>query len=203
MSAKAGIIAPILFTLLIAIESLLRPGYSQISNYVSGLGVGPYAIIQNPNFILIGFLSLVFAFGFGSIMTATHWRRPGIVVGITSIFGLGTILAGMSLPYLAYFVHIPATFTAFFAVIAAQLLTWASLKTSNSKTWGGYRKYSLICGLLSLVLLFVFINTMSSPYLGATERALIAPSLIWLAITGMKVETQAKTEQTRPRTRAN
>lgn len=202
ISAWAGAIGPILFTFLIAVESLLRPEYSQVSNYVSDLGVGPYAIIQNMNLILVGFLSIVFAFAFGRTLAAAHGRRPRIMTGVIAIFGLGTIFAGVSLLFLAYFVHILATFIAFLAVIVVQLLIWASLKTSDSKTWRGYRKYSLISGLLSLVLLLVFIYSMSATYHGTTERALIAPSLIWLVITGMKLETQARTEHTQPGTLA-
>jgi hypothetical membrane protein len=50
--AFCGIVAPILFTLLVVVASLLRPGYSQTHNFVSDLGVGPYAIIQNAKFII-------------------------------------------------------------------------------------------------------------------------------------------------------
>ena len=51
--AICGIIGPILFWVMVIIESILRPGYSQSYNYVSDLGVGPFAIIQNINFIYI------------------------------------------------------------------------------------------------------------------------------------------------------
>src|ERR671910_75960 len=102
MTAWAGIIAPILFTFLVAVESLLRQGYSQICNYVSELGVGSYAIIQNTNFIIFGLLSI----------------------------------------------------------------------------------------------LFVLIYTLGTAYHGATERAFIAVPLIWLAITGTKLESIAKIKQT-------
>lgn len=43
--ALCGIVAPILFTLLVIVASLIRPEYSQTHNFVSDLGVGPYAII--------------------------------------------------------------------------------------------------------------------------------------------------------------
>ena len=76
--ALCGIIAPILFTLLVIVESLLRPGYSQIFNDVSDLGLGPYSIIQNINFIIFGLLSIGFAIGLGANLPhragkATKW----------------------------------------------------------------------------------------------------------------------------------
>ncbi|MGZ7160986.1 MAG: DUF998 domain-containing protein, partial [Methanobacterium sp.] len=64
--ALCGIVAPILFTLLVIVESLFRPGYSQIFNDVSDLGLGQYSIIQNINFIVFGLLSLGFAIGLGA-----------------------------------------------------------------------------------------------------------------------------------------
>jgi len=60
--ALCGIIAPILFLLLVIVASLLRSDYSQTHNFVSDLGVGPYALIQNINFII-----------FGSVV---HWFSP-------------------------------------------------------------------------------------------------------------------------------
>jgi len=62
--ALCGIIAPMLFTILVIIESLLRPGYSQIYNFVSDLGVGPNAVLQNINFAIFGILSIFLLLGF-------------------------------------------------------------------------------------------------------------------------------------------
>ncbi|UTB32009.1 MAG: DUF998 domain-containing protein [Methanobacterium sp. ERen5] len=59
--ALCGIIAPILFIVLVIVESLLRQGYSQILNDVSDLGLGPYALIQNISFMIFGLLSIGFA----------------------------------------------------------------------------------------------------------------------------------------------
>ena len=51
--AICGIIAPIIFWIMVIVESILRPGYSQYYNFVSDLGVGHLAILQNINFILL------------------------------------------------------------------------------------------------------------------------------------------------------
>ena len=63
--ALGGIVAPVLFTILVAVESLLRPGYDQITQQISELGANdtPNAILQNVNFLVTG--SLIIAFGFG------------------------------------------------------------------------------------------------------------------------------------------
>jgi hypothetical membrane protein len=205
MTAWAGIIAPILFTFLVAVESLLRQGYSQISNYVSELGVGSYAIIQNTNFIIFGLLSILFAFGLETSLPAIRARSKKGVVWLLAVFGLGVVFAGVSLLFIGLFpddyvfgAHTLATFFAFLASIAAQLLTWRALKIGDNDElwWRHYRTYSLLSGLISLALLFVLIFTLGTAYHGATERAFIAVPLIWLAITGTKLESLAKINRT-------
>ncbi len=54
--------------------------------------------------------------------------------------------------------------------------------------------YSLISGLLSIVLLFVFVYTITAfPYdsstvpHGATERMFVAVPLLWMEVTGIKL----------------
>ena len=68
---------PILFTLLVVFESILRPGYSQISDEISYLGVGPYSYIQNANFIISGLLVVVFALGLGASSSSPSPPAPG------------------------------------------------------------------------------------------------------------------------------
>ena len=187
IGAGAGIIGPILFAVLVAVESLLRPGYSQIYDDISYLGIGPFAIIQNANFIAFGLLLLVFAVGFGRTVERSSGRRASGVAGTLVISGLGVIFAGVSLLFLAYFAHILATFIAFGAIIAAQLLTWKSLRNTADKAWGRYREYSLLSGSLSLVLLAVFIYSLGTPYHGAMERVFVAVPLAWVVATGIRI----------------
>lgn len=202
MTAWAGIIAPILFTFLVAVESLLRQEYSQISNYVSELGVGSYAIIQNTNFIVFGLLSILFALSLKASLPATRGRSKKGVVWLMTMSGLGVVFAGVTLLFIGVFpddyvfgTHTLATFVAFLTLIAAQLLTWHTLKSGDDQLWGRYRTYSLVSGLIALALLFVLIYTLDSAYHGATERAFIAVPLIWLAITGMKLESLVRVTQ--------
>jgi hypothetical membrane protein len=203
MTAWAGIIAPILFTILVAVESLVRQGYSQISNYVSELGIGSYAIIQNTNFIVFGLLSILFALGLEASLPASRGRSKKGVVWLVTVSGLGVVFAGVTLLFIGVFpddyvfgAHTLTSFVAFLTLIASQLLTWRALKNGDDALWGYYRTYSLVSGLVALALLLVFIYTLGTAYHGATERAFIAVPLIWLAITGTKLESIAKIKQT-------
>lgn len=195
--ALCGIIAPILFTLLVIIESLLRPGYSQIFNDVSDLGLGPYSIIQNINFIIFGLLSIGFAIGLGDNLPhragkATKW--------LVIVFGLCIILAGVTLFSVPVDViyakdvvtHGLVSAIAFLVIIVAQFLTWQALRRSDDIIWANYRKYSLISGLLSILTLILLSYTQFSSYHGATERLFIAVWMIWIEITGFKLYSLTK-----------
>ncbi|HML06003.1 MAG TPA: DUF998 domain-containing protein, partial [Methanobacterium sp.] len=142
--ALCGIIAPILFTLLVIVESLLRPGYSQIFNDVSDLGIGPYSIIQNISFIIFGLLSIGFAMGLGSNLPN---RAGKAAKWLVIIFGLCIILAGVTLfsvgPDVTYakdvISHGLVSAIAFLVIIIAQFLTWQALRRSDDDIWGRYR----------------------------------------------------------------
>ncbi|MTK63107.1 MAG: DUF998 domain-containing protein [Methanobacterium sp.] len=190
--AYCGIIAPILFCLMIMVESLLRPGYSQIFNDVSDLGLGPYGIIQNISFMVFGLLSIGFAIGLGANLPN---RTGKVVKWLVIAFGLCIVLAGVTLlsaPADVIYAkdvisHGLVSAIAFLLIIIAQFLTWKALRGSNNIKWGHYRTFSLICGLLSIFTLLILSYTQFSQYHGATERLFIAVWLIWIEGTGLKL----------------
>lgn len=64
--AICGIIGPILYTSVLIIVGLLRPGYNHVTQYMSELDEvgGPNAIIMNiAGFTMLGLLMVAFAFG--------------------------------------------------------------------------------------------------------------------------------------------
>ena len=188
--AHCGIIAPILFTILVIIESLLRPDYSQIYNFVSDLGVGPNAVIQNVNFAIFGILSILFALGLRSGLPSPQKKALKAGVWLVAIFGLCILLAGVfPEDYLSQIPHNLVSATAFVTIIAAQLLIWKGLKNANDSVWGKYRTYSLISGLMSLILVLVLKVAMSdfTDYQGIVQRAFLAVPWIWVEVTALKL----------------
>jgi hypothetical protein len=196
---------PVLFAAMVVIESVLRPGYSQVSDEVSLLGVGPYAVLQNVNFIVSGSLSIILAAGLGASLSPGAPRAARRVGLVMTIFGVGIILAGLTLLLAGaplggnvivhdiptFYAHTVASFVAFFAIIAAQLMTWRAVDESDRAHWGRYRICSLLCGVLSVILLVVFVLTSSGPYQGLTERMFILVPFIWIEITGLKLRSMA------------
>lgn len=191
--AICGIVAPILFTILVIAASLLRPGYSQIYNFISDLGVGPYAIIQNINFVIFGLLVICFAFGLRDGLPVPQEKVLKASVWFVIIFGLGVLFAGV-FPENYFFQgpHNLASAIAFLSIIAAQLLIWRGLKNVDNSVWRGYRTYSLVSGLLSIILLLVLRVAIGGDYQGAAQRAFLAVPWIWIEVTGLKLYSLSK-----------
>jgi hypothetical membrane protein len=193
---------PIVFTGLVAVGSILRPGYSQIAKEVSDLGVGPYSGIMNANFILCGVLGIIFALGVGAAISSSDRQAGRRVQLALEVFGAGVILAGVTLvlsgamvgsfviPEIpAYYAHTTASLIAFLAIIVAQFLTWRAVKGSERGVWGRYARYSLFSGAVSIVLLSVFLSTSFGPYQGLTERMFIAVQLVWVEVMALKLRS--------------
>jgi hypothetical membrane protein len=192
--ALCGIIAPILFWFMVIIESLLRPGYSQFYNYVSDLGVGPLAIIQNINFIIFGLLTIGLGLGLRIGLPRQQGRTLKLGVWFVIIFALGVLLAGVFPEnYLSQVPHNIVSATAFVAIIVAQLLIWFGLKREDNSIWGKYSRYSLVSGLLSLVLVILLKVAMTyGIYPGLFQRAFLIVPWIWIGITGIKLYSLSK-----------
>lgn len=186
--ALCGIVAPILFTLIVAVASLLRPGYSQTYNFISDLGVGPYAIIQNVNFWIFGLLVVCFSLGLWGGLPAPKGLASKVGVGLVILFGLGVFFAGVfPEDYGTGKMHSLVSSLAFLAIIAAQLLIWLGLRKGDRAGWGRYRIYTLISGILSFAMLVVLGMAMGGDYQGAAQRAFLAVPWIWIEVTGLQL----------------
>jgi hypothetical membrane protein len=88
IAALAGMIAPVLFVAVFTIEGWLRPAYSPLTMYVSELSLGPHGWVQITNFILTGFLLLLFAIGVRAEFKEDAASRLGPMLLIVSALSL-------------------------------------------------------------------------------------------------------------------
>ncbi len=188
--ALGGIVAPILFTLVVGVLSLLRPGYSQVSDFVSDLGVGPNAAVQNASFVVFGLL--VIGLAFALVQSLPTPRRKTFDAGavLMMVFGLGVLLAGVfPEDFAGGGLHTGVSSTAFLASILAAVLVGRGLRKADA-AWSRYATYSLISGVVSFLVLIVFKIAIGGAYQGAAQRGFLAVPWIWVGVTGLQVYAQ-------------
>ena len=203
--ALAGVIGPILFELMFTIAGLLRPGYSPIRQAVSDLGVGPNAWIQNANFVVFGLLLIAFAIGFYRGMRSVisgGWLMACLVLLILSGAGMGG--AGYftvpdpndppELQVLQGILHMLCFLAAFVSpAIALVIIGW---RLRQDAKWRGYGRYSMITGLVALVLIalvFLFFapgSPLSEVRIGGlVQRILALEVFAWHVVMGWRLFT--------------
>jgi len=183
--ALAGIVAPIWFTVLVVIQSVLQPDYSQIAQPISALAAWRLGWVQNLNFFVTGPLLIAFAVGLhiGVARRRAGWIAPLLLV--TS--GVGTILVGV-FPWRREGVelfepagHVVGAFCVFLgAGLGLIAMSW---RMAADPSWRGLVKYTRACGIAIVAMFFtlgffaVDKGTPLHPWAGLLQRLLLA---VWL-----------------------
>jgi hypothetical membrane protein len=201
--AVVGVIAPILFMIVVAIASELRPGYSQIEHPISDLGNGPRAWIQNLNFVVFGLLLLCFAVAFRQGLRAVMGRRAIVVTtALLVLSALGFLAA-------AYFrvpdptapeavriregmLHGLSFMTIFVPLIVALFVAGAQMR--RDPAWRAIGWYSFVTASVAIVMIVLiarFANPSSPvPIGGLLTRLLVAQTFAWHAIIGWRLASR-------------
>ena len=168
-AALAGMIGPVLFGFLILLLTLLEYDFMRDlgwhplreSNFPwpSGLALGPYGWLQVANFILFGFLLILFAIGLHRELRTRKWDLVGPV--LLMVAGIASILCGFKTDAdiarapqtMSSWIHTIAFFLLLGSLIPAFFFFWRLLR--NNPRWRGYDRYALISGVLALFTFFL------------------------------------------------
>ena len=86
--AVAGMIGPILFVTVVAIQGVLQPDYSHVAMPISALAAWPAGWMQNVNFFVAAALNAAFAIGLHHAIRPTPFGLAGIVLLLAGCVGL-------------------------------------------------------------------------------------------------------------------
>jgi len=148
--AICGVIAPVLFLTLLIVAGSLRPGYDQLRNYISPLGVGPNAAIQNVNFIVVGVLMIGFVLGLHRSVGGGRGSKTG-----PALLGAGA----MGFSALGFFPTCPGWCASgtihsllFFIVVTGAVvgLPVFSRRLNQDDQWKSYVGYSISTAIVAL-----------------------------------------------------
>lgn len=192
--ASLGIVAPIIFVTTIIVLGTIRPGYSHLSQAISELGEAgsPNAIIQDVNFIVLGFLMFVLAIGLhrgigsgtGSKIGPALLAIFAILVGVNGVFPCDP---GCEFITFIGITHNVTGLAAFSSFIAAALILPKRFGPDSS--WQGFRTYSRVSGILALFFLVTWIMSKGAiPDLsGLFQRVMVGVFLLWIEVMSIRL----------------
>jgi len=196
--AICGIIAPILYAIVVIILGLLRPGYDHIAQSMSQLGEvgGPDAIIMNTaGFALLGALMIAFAFGLHRGIS----EGKGLKIGpaLVALSGAALVMAGIfpcdpagvdiSMVGITHYVFV--TISAFAMILAPLAL---SPRLRRDRLWQSYVAYSLITvvvvgAISALFIITVYGFNVFEPWKGVLQRVSMVVPLLWMEVMAIRL----------------
>jgi hypothetical membrane protein len=154
--AVAGVAGPIIFVLVVVVQSLLHPDYSQVKLPISALAAWPGGWIQSANFVVFGTLTIACAIG---LHLGVRPSRLGIVgPALLVLSGVGLMISG-AFPWKAVdgdFVvpagHLLGALLSFLGTGIGFVVV--SRRMAADPRWRGVAMYALASGI-AIVALFV------------------------------------------------
>jgi hypothetical membrane protein len=184
--ALCGVAAPPVFALMLVVFSLLTPGYTNLTNGISELGVrgAPYTLAWNSlGFALVGLLITAFAWGLRQDL------RPGpgawIVPLLVALSGIG--FAGLGFfpaeagyaPSILTTLHFTLVAVNFLPFIFLAFIFAVRLKTNDF--WKNRISFSMLMGVMAVASFFI---PKSIPG-GISQRVGLGAYFLWLLVIGL------------------
>ncbi|MCM8568587.1 DUF998 domain-containing protein [Gramella jeungdoensis] len=190
-----GVIGSILFTSITIICASLQADYDHLDNFISELGAtgaSTELIMNYLGFIPSGICFSLFALSLLIAVSKGWVSRTGSVLFM--VFGIGMSLAGIfscdagcpPVGSMESGIHDGVSAIAFMSAILGIILLGFSFK--KIKGLHSIWLYSLITGLVALILMLVMISTFESKHLtGLWQRLFLFSVFLWTIIAGLKI----------------
>jgi hypothetical membrane protein len=176
------------FVAAMAIVQWHFPGYTDFGNYVSDLGgpASPWAWLFNDSLRILAVVGAI-----GTVLMRTAFPSKTMArIGIASLLlaTLGAFLVGTfpesNLGDREDAIHAGASTLTF--VASGVALVFLGIGTFRDTRWDGYRAYTFLSGIVTLVAIGLFTTDPGgSPFIGLWERVIIAPILLWGILAGL------------------
>jgi len=186
-------IAPPLFATITVIAGLVRPGYDPVRQTISALAVGPNGWLQTAGFVLLGMLSLLFAFG---LARALGDRRSAGVTGV-----LTGLLGGLALLFAVFPTDAPGEADSLrgqvhnLLVVALALYFPVAVLGVARVLWNAadrrtMARVSAVAGVIGLALAVFYLavpSAVSRSWKGLYERVWVGVQLVWLEVMALQL----------------
>jgi hypothetical protein len=173
--ALGAVAGPILFALAYTILGFLRPGYSLVSEQISGLGVGANAPAMNASFVIMGLLMFVGVIGIFQHMKELSAVARWICIILLELSPIGAIICGLY-TFETFFLHFIGFFLACGTPVICYLVVGLLLR--RVPLYRRIGSWLLLGSPLTLILLYMYFTTFDYLHTdvgiaGLVERVLI------------------------------
>ena len=190
----AGMIGSALFIFVFTVEGRLRPGYNPWSTFISELSMGPRGWIQIVNFIILGFLFLLFASGVAAEFREGKASKAGPI--LLTIIGFSFLVSGPFVTDLAGTprdqMSVHGLIHGIFGALVFSLspiscfVFWRRFR--EDPAWNHLQGWTLATGiitaaaviLLSIGTKIAVAASQFTPLNGLIQRLVIIPYLLWV-----------------------
>ena len=195
-----GVVAPVIFSLLVIAAGTQYPGYSHLTQAISELGgveaARPW--IQNANFFVTGLLIVAFMIGLHRNLGS---RQSAVAASLVGAFGVVAVAhaflpcdAGCEFVSIAGSVHNVTGLAGFLSAIAGVFLM--SRAFGVDRHWKPYDVYSVVtagAGLVSLVLWIALAKVVRIQSVnGVLQRVFAATIFVWIEVIAIRLLVLAR-----------
>ena len=196
----AGIMAPMLWFILVTVLGLLEPSYSHMTKMMSILGgiEGIRGLIFNIGITLVGLLIIAFGIGLHKCINKGKGSKIGhimIILGGFGMMGSGIFHCEPNCINILIERNFTGTLHMLFAFIAGICLAISPFfifaRIRKDPKWKDYSKYTLITGIMANVpgiIFWITLATVRFPSIeGIIQRAGIVFVFIWIGVMSLKM----------------
>ncbi len=193
-----GVVAPLVFVVLVIVAGRHYPGYSHVTQAISELGGvdAPSPMIQNTNFAVAGLLIAAFTLGLQRALGDAARARLG--TALVAAFGAACVAhaflpcdAGCEFVSVTGSAHNLVGLAGFASVVAGVFVL--SGVFGDTVRWSAYRRFSrtsAVVGLASLVLWIALAKIGRITVLnGVLQRAFAGTMLLWIEVVAWRLVT--------------
>src|SRR6056297_319327 len=193
--ALAGVIGPVLFTLVVVTSAALRPNYEHLHDFMSALGASdsPTEYVMNfVGFLPTGFLMILFGFSLYMALRGSKSFLSTIGCLLIVLFGFGMITAGIYSCDGDCFqsvtkegiIHGQVSAITFPAIILGILLLGISF--GKQIAFRKFMWYTILSAVLAGVFMVNMIGSIETrTYTGLWQRLLLLTVFTWTAVIGL------------------
>jgi Protein of unknown function (DUF998) len=199
--ALAGIVTPPLFAATVLAQDYLRDDFDPVFRFISELSIGSLGWIQIANFIVHGFLSLIFARGVRAELLARNAPLTGAT--LLTVFAVITVLAGVFVtdpsrtpPSEASWhgtVHLVLGFFLFSLLPIISFVFFRCLRPFAE--WRSIRRWSLVTLVVTAVFWLAVVPggfipsviNIFGPWIGTINRLVVGVWLLWMFLFALRL----------------